>query len=85
MNAGISSGWVEPSASIITMMSPLAAAKPVRSAAPLPLPCWGTMRIEGSTARATATVLSVEWPSTRMTSNTSVGMRAARSAGSAPR
>ena len=36
-NRGISAGSVEPSASIMTMMSPVAAAKPQASAFPLPV------------------------------------------------
>jgi hypothetical protein len=40
-NAGISAGSVEPSASIMTMMSPVAAANPQARAFPLPLRVCG--------------------------------------------
>ena len=43
-NRGISAGSVEPSASIMTMMSPVQAANPARSASPLPRPVCMTMR-----------------------------------------
>ncbi len=58
----------EPSASTITMMSPLHASKPVISASPLPRPCCPTTLTPGHSSRATSTVLSLELPSTRTTS-----------------
>lgn len=58
----------EPSASIITMMSPVQAANPLISASPLPLPRWVTTLTSGRSSRATRTVLSVDLPSTRTTS-----------------
>ena len=67
-NRGISAGSVDPSASSITMMSPVQAAKPSAIALPLPLPDWVTMRTSGRSLLATATVSSREWPSTRITS-----------------
>ena len=55
------------------MMSPLHAANPATSASPLPVPCWVTILISGRIARATATVSSVECPSTSTTSSTHLG------------
>ena len=65
---GISCGSVEPSASIITMMSPVAAAKPQARALPLPDRVWFMILAEGRSSRATSTVRSEEPPSTMMTS-----------------
>ena len=73
MKFGISVGSVEPSASIMTMMSPRAAAKPQASALPLPLRSWRTIRASGRSACATSTVSSVEWPSTMISSLTPLG------------
>ena len=64
-------GNMLPSASIITMMSPVAAWNPVRNALPFPTPCCATTRTSGRYARAVITVTSVELPSTRMISSTS--------------
>ena len=64
-------GDMLPSASIMTMMSPVAARKPVRNALPLPAPCCGTTRTSGRHRRAVSSVTSVELPSTRMISATS--------------
>ena len=57
-----------PSASIVTMMSPVAAKKPDLSALPLPTPSCGTTLMSGRQLRAVIRVASVEFPSTRMTS-----------------
>jgi hypothetical protein len=65
---GISAGSVEPSASIITMMSPVAAANPQASALPLPRLVCVITRTSGRSWRAISGVPSVEWPSTTMTS-----------------
>ena len=46
-NSGISAGSVEPSASSITMMSPVAAANPQARALPLPRAVWVTTRTSG--------------------------------------
>jgi hypothetical protein len=55
---------VEPSASIITMMSPVQAANPAARASPLPLPVWETIFTFGRRRLATAIVSSTELPST---------------------
>ena len=67
----LAAGDMLPSASIMTMMSPVAARKPVRNALPLPVPCCGTTRTSGRHRRAVTSVTSVESPSTRMISSTS--------------
>src|SRR5437868_1596664 len=72
-NRGISAPSADPSASTMTMMSPRQAAKPQARALPLPLPVWRTILTSGYRLRATATVSSVEWPSTRITSSMSLG------------
>ena len=69
-NAGISPGSADPSASNMTMTSPVAAVKPQAIALPLPLRVWVITRAQGSVRRAAATVLSVELPSTTITSCT---------------
>ena len=74
-NAGISCGSVEPSASSITMMSPVAAAKPARRAAPLPGVSTMTTLARGTYSFATATVSSVERPSTMISSWIHDGIR----------
>ena len=56
-------------------MSPRAAWIPQRSAAPLPGRSWLTTRMLGMSERATATVLSVEYPSTSTISPTQAGIR----------
>ena len=71
--AGSSAGSVDPSAAIITMMSPVATANPHASALPLPVRVWVMTRMPGRRARATSMVASVEWPSTRITSCSSAG------------
>jgi hypothetical protein len=70
----ISPGSILPSASIITTMSPVAEAKPSRSAAPFPGRFWPTTTKPGHSLFATSTVRSVELPSTRMTSSTQRGI-----------
>ena len=67
-NAGISAGSAEPSASNITMTSPVAAAKPHAIALPLPLRVWVIALTDGSTRRATSIEPSLELPSTTMIS-----------------
>ena len=69
-NLGISAGSLEASASIITMMSPDAAANPQARALPLPRPSCRTTRTSGRI------VPSLECPSTRITSSTIAGIRA---------
>ncbi len=64
---------VDPSASIMTMMSPRAAWKPSMSALPLPRLVCTTTRRSGRSLRATAMVSSVELPSTRITSSIQSG------------
>lgn len=64
-NSGISAGSVEPSASIVTMMSPVQASIPHASALPLPERVWVTKVASGHSFRATATVSSAELPSTK--------------------
>ena len=75
-NRGISAGSVEPSASIITMMSHVAAAKPHASALPLPARVCGMITASGQSLRATSMVSSTEFPSTTTISST-VGIRSA--------
>ena len=75
-NLGISAGSLEASASIITMMSPDAAANPQARALPLPRPSCRTTRTSGRIVRATSIVPSLECPSTRITSSTIAGIRA---------
>ena len=65
-----SAATFEPSASMNTLMSPVAAFRPARMASPLPLPGWPTTRTLGNAALATSTVPSTELPSTRITSYT---------------
>ncbi|OLT10035.1 hypothetical protein BJF78_29350 [Pseudonocardia sp. CNS-139] len=67
-NDGISAGSADPSASSITMMSPVAAANPQASALPFPRRVCCTTVIPGHSSRATSTVPSTECPSTRITS-----------------
>jgi hypothetical protein len=75
-NAGISAGSADPSASNITITSPVAAANPQAMALPLPLRVCLITRTHGSTRCAVSTVPSVESPSTTMISWT-VGRTAA--------
>ncbi len=70
----ISRPSVEPSASIITMMSLVHAAKPADRASPLPLPVCVTTFTLGRSRLATATVSSTELPSTSTISSTHCGM-----------
>ena len=63
----ISSGRVDPSASIMTMMSPVALANPHAKALPLPWRVWSMTIMSGRSRRATSTVPSVDPPSTRTT------------------
>lgn len=67
-NLGISAGSAEPSASIIAMISPVAAENPQASAFPLPHRFCVRIRASGRSWRAIARVSSTEWPSTIMTS-----------------
>ena len=69
-NSGISAGSADPSASNITMTSPVVAANPHAIALPLPRLVWVTTRALGSAARAAAMESSVECPSTTMISCT---------------
>ncbi len=69
-NAGISLGSAVPSASKVTMMSPVAAAKPQANAFPLPERVWVTTFAVGSARRAISTDPSVEPPSVTITSAT---------------
>ena len=74
--SGISRGSVEPSASSITTMSPVAAWKPARSAAPLPArELEHDPRRPAGTGAATEMVSSVESPSTIRTSSIQLGIR----------
>jgi hypothetical protein len=57
-------------------MSPVQAAKPAVSALPFPRPGWMMRRTSGRKRRATATVSSVEWPSTTITPCSPGGSRA---------
>ena len=57
---GISAGSVEPSASSMTMKSPLASAKPQAKALPLPLRVWPITVMSGQSSRATSTVSSTD-------------------------
>ena len=68
--AGISVGSAEPSASNMTMTSPVAAAKPQAMALPLPLRVWVIARTQGRVRRAAPIESSVECPSTTMISCT---------------
>jgi hypothetical protein len=74
-NWGISAGSFEPSASIETMIWPLAAAKPQASALPLPMSVCSTTRMSGRIILATVIVSSTECPSTSTTSSTMSGIR----------
>ncbi len=85
---GISAGSAEPSASSVTTMSPDATAKPQAMALPLPYRVWRTTTTPGRSSRASRTVSSVEFPSTRIISastgsrpNTSRRFRASLSVG----
>jgi hypothetical protein len=69
--SGISPGSLLPSASRVTMMSPLAAANPQASALPFPARVCRTMTASGHSNRATSTVRSSECPSTTTISSTS--------------
>jgi hypothetical protein len=69
-------GSVDPSASSMTMTSPLHMANPQANAFPLPRSVWVTTRTSGRSARATAMVWSVECPSTRITSTMNSGSAA---------
>ncbi len=68
MKRGISAGSFEPSASIMTMKSPVAAAKPQARAFPLPSRVWPITVMSGLRRWATLMVSSIEFPSTRITS-----------------
>jgi len=70
-NAGISPGSAGPSASNITIASPLAAWKPHASALPFPRRVWWMTFVSGRTRRAVSTVPSIDPPSTSNTSWTS--------------
>src|SRR5690606_25344502 len=58
----------EPSASTITMMSPVHAWNPVFRASPLPFPRCSTTFTPGHSPRPTSTVSSAELPATSLTS-----------------
>ncbi len=68
--AGISAGSAEPSASNMTMTSPVAAANPQAMALPLPLRVWVIARTHGRVRRAAPIESSFECPSTTMISCT---------------
>ena len=68
--AGISAGSAEPSASNMTMTSPVAAANPQAMALPLPLRVWVIARTHGRTRCAVSMLPSTECPSTTMISCT---------------
>lgn len=70
-----SSGTMEPSASSMTIMSPVTARNPACSAAPLPRRGFITTFTSSRRRRATETVSSVERPSTMTTSCAHFGMR----------